>query len=127
MKKIFSISAIPRILLGLLAAYGGVLHFTMDVALWKNSFLTSLYETGYLWQIIGVINFIVGTLLVINRFTVLALLALLPITFNIFLYHTFHFTPDGLFIGIPMFVLNIWCIWQNRSYYKHLTIQKSSK
>jgi putative oxidoreductase len=124
MKKIISLSAIPRLLLGLVAAYGGILHFTMNVAVWKNTFLTSLYQTGYLWQIIGVINLVAGVLLVINRFTLLALLALLPVTFNIFLYHGFYFTPDGLFIGIPMFVLNIWCIWQLRLHFKQLTIFK---
>jgi hypothetical protein len=114
------LSAIPRVLLGLLSAWGGILHFTVKVADWQNIFLSSLYETGYLWQIIGVINLAAGILLVVNRFTVLSLLALLPITFNIFLFHIFYFTIDGLFIGIPMFLLNLWCIWHNRTHYKVL-------
>jgi putative oxidoreductase len=86
------IAAMPQLLLGLLAAYGGMLHFTMDVSVWKNPFLTSLYQTGYLWQIIGIINFAAGVLLIINRFTTAALLVLLPITFNILLYHIFFYT-----------------------------------
>ena len=114
------VASIPRILLGLLSAWGGVLHFTVNVADWNNAFLSGLYETGYLWQVIGVINFIAGVLLVVNRFTLLAILALLPITFNIFLFHIFYFTPDGLFIGIPMFILNLWCGWQNRTHLKGL-------
>jgi putative oxidoreductase len=100
--------SVPRLLLGLLAAWGGVLHFTVNVAVWKNDFLSSLYQTGYLWQVIGVINLVAGLLLVVNRFPLVSLLVLLPITFNIFLYHIFYFTPDGLFIGIPMFALNLW-------------------
>jgi putative oxidoreductase len=124
MKKILSFFEIPRILLGLLAAYGGVLHFTMDVGIWKNSFLNSLYETGYLWQIIGLINLVAGVSLVINRFILLSLLVLLPITLNIFLYHLFYLTPSGLFIGVPMIILNLWCIWQYRTYFKHLIIPK---
>jgi putative oxidoreductase len=127
MKKATILTVIPRLLLGILATYGGVLHFTMDVAVWKNSFLSSLYQTGYLWQIIGVINFVAGVFLIINRFSILSLLILLPITFNIFLYHIFFFTPDGLFIGIPMFVLNTVCIWQYRSYFKQLTQIKITK
>lgn len=121
------LAAVPRLLLGVLTAYGGVLHFTLDVAVWKNSFLTSLYQTGYLWQIIGVINFVAGALLVINRLTILSLLVLLPITFNICLYHIFFFTPEGLYIGIPMFVLNVWCIWQHRVHFKLLLQFKLSK
>jgi hypothetical protein len=112
--------AIPRILFGVLAAYGGVLHFSMDVSVWNNAFLTSIYNTGYLWQIIGVINLLAGLLLLINRFVHAALCCLLPITCNILLYHIFFFTNDGLVIGIPMFVLNILCIWHNRSYFKSL-------
>jgi putative oxidoreductase len=123
-KSIFT--SIPRLLLGLLVAWGGVLHFTVKVASWQNVFLTSLYETGYLWQIIGVINLVAGILLVVNRFTLISLLALLPITFNIFLFHIFHFTIDGLFIGIPMFALNLWCILENRTHFKELVQFKLS-
>lgn len=127
MQKPSFIENVPQMLLGLLAAYGGVLHFTMDVAVWKNDFLISLYQTGYLWQIIGIINFVAGILLLVNRFRLLALLGLLPITINIFLYHIFFFTKDGLFIGIPMLLLNLWCIWQNRSAFKLLIVSKSSQ
>jgi putative oxidoreductase len=121
------IAVVPRLLLGLLAVYGGVLHFTLDVSVWKSPFLTSLYQTGYLWQIIGIINFVAGILLIINRFTTAALLVLLPITFNILLFHIFFFTPEGLYIGIPMFILNVWCIWQHRLYLKPLLQFKLSK
>jgi putative oxidoreductase len=119
-------TSIPRLLLGLLAAWGGVLHFTVKVASWQNVFLTSLYETSYVWQVIGVILFVAGAFLVVNRFILLALLALLPITFNIFLFHIYYFTPDGIFIGIPMFVLNLWCIWENRTHFKELVQFKLS-
>jgi hypothetical protein len=119
--------ATPRILFGVLTAYGGVLHFSLDVSVWKSPFLTSLNETGYLWQLIGVINLIAGVLLVANRFTLLAILVLLPITLNILLYHVFFFTSDGLFIGIPMFALNVWCLWQYRSHFKSLLQFKLSQ
>jgi hypothetical protein len=109
-----------RIFFGILTLYGGVLHFTLDVAVWKNTFLTSLYDTHYLWQIIGVINLLAGALLMVNRYTLITLLILLPITFNILLYHIFFYTTTGLYIGIPMFGLNIICIWQLRSHYKPL-------
>jgi putative oxidoreductase len=120
-------SMLPRMLFGLLTFYGGVLHFTVDVAIWKNDFLTSLYETGYLWQLIGVINLLAGLCLVVNRYTLLALIVMLPITLNILLYHFFYLTPDGLFIGIPMFALNGWCIWQYRYYFQSLLQFKLSK
>jgi putative oxidoreductase len=113
--KINFLTTIPRVLFGILAAYGGVLHFTMNVAVWNNTFLTSIYNTGYLWQIIGIINLLAGLLLLLNRFVPLALICLLPITFNILMYHIFYFTNDGLVIGIPMFVLNVLCLWQNKS------------
>jgi putative oxidoreductase len=115
-----------RILFGALTFYGGVLHFFLDVAVWKNAFLTSLYDTHYLWQIIGVINLLAGTLLIVNRYTIITLLILLPITFNILLYHIFFYTSAGLYIGIPMFALNIICIWQLRSHYKPLLQLKNT-
>jgi putative oxidoreductase len=124
-KKI--VYASVQLLLGILAAYGGVLHFTADVAIWKNAFLTSLYETRYLWQVIGIINLLAGVLLIINRYTLLALLMLLPVSVNIFLYHIFYFTREGLFIGIPMLVLNVWCIWIYRIHFKQLLQPKPTR
>ena len=118
MNKSLIIKALPRIIFGILTAWGGVMHYTVDVAVWQNPFLTSLYDTHYLWQIIGVINCVAGVLLIFNRFTLLSLLILLPITLNIFLYHFFYRTPDGLYIGIPMIALNLWCVWEKRAYFK---------
>jgi hypothetical protein len=114
------LSAAIQLLFGILAAYGGVLHFSMNVSAWKSPFLSSLYETGYLWQLIGIINLVAGFLLIINRYTLLSLLVLLPVTVNILLFHIFFFTTEGLFVGIPMFVLNIWCMWQYRSHFNQL-------
>jgi uncharacterized membrane protein YphA (DoxX/SURF4 family) len=120
MNKSDQLSALPRILIGILAAYGGYLHFSLDVDIWKNSFLSSIEDTGYLWQIIGVINLVTGILLIINLYTLLALLILLPITINIFLYHIFFYTSTGLYIGIPMIALNVFCLWQYRTHLKFL-------
>jgi putative oxidoreductase len=122
-----TINAVLRLLLGILAVYGGVLHFTQDVAVWKSPFLNSLYQTGYLWQLIGIINLVAGLLLLINSFVPAALLLLLPITVNILLFHIFFFTPEGLYIGIPMFALNAWCAWQYRTQYKPLLQFKTYK
>jgi putative oxidoreductase len=114
------INTLPRILFGLLTAYGGVMHFTVDVHIWKNDFLNAIFDTHYLWQTIGIFNLIFGTLLLFNRYVLLSILVLLPITFNIFIYHAYYQMDGGLFIGIPMFGLNLWLIWQYHTHFKSL-------
>jgi peroxiredoxin len=119
------INKTSQIIFGLLIAYGGVIHFTVDVAIWKNDFLNAIYATQYLWQIIGIINFVFGLLLVFNRLTILSLLMLLPITFNIFIYHAHYQMDGGLWIGIPVFALNLFLLWQNKEILKTVIMQKT--
>jgi hypothetical protein len=112
------INTLARISFGILIAYGGVMHFTVDVHIWKNAFLNAIFDTHYLWQVIGVFNLVFGVFLLFNRFVLLSILALLPITFNIFIYHAHYQMDGGLFIGIPIFGLNLFLIVQYRLYFK---------
>jgi putative oxidoreductase len=116
----FFIQDMPRLLFGGLALSGGVMHFTVPYQNWQNVFIDQLYSTGYMWQFIGMVNIVFGGLLVFKKFEFMSLLALLPITLNIFLLHFFIRSHDGLYIGIPMLVLNLYCLYFHRSKFKQL-------
>ena len=48
-------------------------------------FFMAMHETGFYWNVIGLIQVLIGTLIFLNRFVVLSSLLMMPITINIFL------------------------------------------
>jgi putative oxidoreductase len=113
------VNHLPRFLFGVLILVGGVFHFTMNVTAMKSDFLTALNNDNHLWQIIGALNILGGSLLLLNRYKALASLILLPITFNIFLFHLSKVDLNAL-VGVVMFALNLLLLWQNRVSYKSI-------
>jgi hypothetical protein len=109
-----------RLLFGALIAWGGVMHFTVDQAVWKSDLLNAMAASGFLWREIGIVNIVAGVALLANRATPLAVAVLLPITFNIFLFHAWRLDPFGLTIGVPVIVLNLALIYAYRSTYRPL-------
>ncbi|AOP35650.1 DoxX family protein [Leptospira tipperaryensis] len=65
-------------------------------------FISALLETGYLWQILGIMEIIGGALVVSGRWTALGLLVLVPIVVNIVSY--LLILQSG--IGFPPFVMS---------------------
>ncbi|MBL4574741.1 MAG: DoxX family membrane protein [Opitutaceae bacterium] len=47
-------------------------------------------QTGYIFQAVGIVEILVGFLLLINRFSALALILLAPVVVNMLLFHIFH-------------------------------------
>jgi uncharacterized membrane protein YphA (DoxX/SURF4 family) len=54
-----------------------------------NSFLLALNNTGYMLPLWKSIEALCGLLLLINRFTLLALVFIAPVLLNIFMFHLF--------------------------------------
>lgn len=66
-----------------------------------SSFMGSLKATGYILPVVGVIEILIGLLLLFNRWFAFAVLALVPISVNVLLYHLFLDIPT---IGIAALV-----------------------
>jgi putative oxidoreductase len=109
-----------RVLYGVLMAWGGVMHFTVDQKVWKSELLDAMADSGFLWREIGLVSLIAGVALISNRFVPLAVLVLAPIAFNIFLFHAFRLDPYGLTIGVPVAVLNAILLFGYRSSFSSL-------
>ena len=84
-----------------------------------SEFMASLKATGYVMPVLGVIEIGIGLLLIANRWVAFALLALVPISVNVLLYHLFLDIPR---IGIAMLVvvINIILIYKMWARYKPL-------
>jgi uncharacterized membrane protein YphA (DoxX/SURF4 family) len=120
---------ITRILLGLIYAvfsFNFFLHFMPNAPLpggKAGAFLTGLMGSGYFFQYMKFLEVACGLLLIINRFTALAVLVLFPITLNIFLYHSF-FSPNQALMAIIMILINIFLIYAYRKYYMNIITMK---
>lgn len=84
-----------------------------------SSFMSSLRATGYVLPVLGVIEILIGSLLLINRWVAFALLALVPISVNILLYHLFLNIP-GIGIAVLVAVINFVLIYKLWPKYKPL-------
>lgn len=91
MKKITLIS---RILLGLMLIVFGLNKFLQfmpmpAMAEPAQAFMGALVATGYVMIIVAVVEIIAGILIMVNKFSALALVVLFPIMLNAFLFHLF--------------------------------------
>lgn len=84
-----------------------------------SEFITSLQATGYILPVLGVIEIFIGLLLLFNKWVAFALLALVPISLNVLLYHLFLDIPSIGF-AIVVAIINIVLIYKNWSRYKPL-------
>jgi putative oxidoreductase len=130
-KKSISLSVlIARMLMGLIFFVFGLnffLHFLSSPAPEGKAavFLGGLFQSGYLFPLIKVIEVTGGALLLLGLFTPLVLVVLMPITLNIFLFHSF-LEPSGAALAISLVLLasQIWLAWAYRNSYKQLFIVK---
>ncbi|CAN5495244.1 hypothetical protein BH09BAC6_BH09BAC6_28480 [soil metagenome] len=84
-----------------------------------GEFMGSLIKTGYLFQVLKVIEILSGLFLLFNRYTAFFVVLIFPITLNIFLFHTF-LAPSGLAMAAPMLLINLFLGYAYRNYYSGL-------
>ncbi len=109
-----------RILLGAPMLLSGLNKFFMflpqpEVAGRAGEFIGALAGSGYMMPMIALVEIVAGVLLLSGLFQPLALVALLPITLNIVLFHLFM-APEGTIIGLVFFGLNVYLaipIWNS--------------
>jgi len=84
-----------------------------------SNFMASLRDTGYVLYALGAIEIFIGFLLLIRKWVPFALLALVPISVNIILFHFFLDVSDILQAAIVA-VLNTVLIFMYWKAYKPL-------
>jgi putative oxidoreductase len=117
---------ICQILLGGIMLSGGIMHFTQNpITAYQNEFLTAIFKTDYLWELMGVIEVVCGIAILARRFMPITLVILAPISLMILTFHISELgkvvlKPGGIYIGIMVTATHAFLAWQYRSYYKDL-------
>ena len=83
------------------------------------SFMTSLGETGYVLKLVGIMEILIGILLLLKKWVPFALILLVPISLNILLFHLFLDT-SGIAGAIVVAILNGILIYKHWKAYKPL-------
>ncbi len=92
----------------------------------RKNYIFGMQQTGYAWQLIGVVEALAGILLISQIFGFLGAVICLPVVLHIFLFHLFlEFDEVGELIETALLlVANIWLIaWEYKNW-KHLLINK---
>ncbi len=115
---------IVRLLLGvMLIVFGSnkFLHF-IDVSVpagGASDFMKSLGTTGYIFPVVGALEFFIGLLLLFKKWIAFALILLAPISINIVLFHIFLDIPD-IGIALVVAILNSILIYKHWRLYSPL-------
>jgi len=84
-----------------------------------SAFLGALFATGYVFPLMSLVWIIAGVLLVIRRARAFAVVAILPISLNLVLFHIFLDSAQGLFSYIIL-VANLYLVWAYFKVYRPL-------
>lgn len=116
-----ALTVIARVVLGLpllISGANGLFHFFPDpqVVLPHNAevFMTGLAATGYMFALIAATQFVVGILLIANRFVPLALALLAPFIVNSVAFHTL-LEPSGRVPAYALLALELALAWRYRA------------
>jgi putative oxidoreductase len=122
--------AIARVLLGLPLTVFGLnlfLNFIpepkMEMPAAVMAFVGALKNSGYMMQLIGATQLIVGILLLTNRFVPLALALFAPFIVNSFAFHVF-LEPSGLPMTCIFVALEVYLAWCYRDAYRPMLAAK---
>lgn len=123
-------TSIARLLLGLVYVVFGLdyfLHFIAKIVTFPsigdgaNNYFGALAATGYFFPVLKSVEIIAGIFLVVNKFTPLFLIVLIPISLQICLFDIF-LAPQLLWLGGSPFLLNIFLLIAYRKYYMQLIV-----
>ena len=84
-----------------------------------GQFMNSLGATGYIFPIVGFLEFAIGVMLLLKKWVAFALLLLAPISLNILMFHLFLDIP-GTPIALIIVVFNSILIYKHWQQYKPL-------
>ena len=82
-----------------------------------GNFFEAMFQTGFYWNTIGVVQIILGLLMFFNRTVVASSLLMMPVTINIFLVSVALQMQGTPFITSAMLVANIFLLlWHYENY-----------
>lgn len=84
-----------------------------------GDFMSSLNATGYIFPVLGVLEMIIGIMLLLKKWIAFALILLAPISINILLFHLF-LGISGLPVAVVILAFNIILIYKHWQQYKPL-------
>ena len=120
------VNTIIRIGLGLMLLVFGLnkfFWFMPDFEFGDNVGAAQLFQaftdSGYMWPLVGGLEIIVGVLFITKKFFPAALLALIPISVNIVLFHAV-LDPPNIGPALLVAILNGYFIYGNWNNYKLL-------
>lgn len=117
-------SMLVRILLGIMLVVFGSNKFLHFVPLppptgGAADFMNSLGATGYIFPFVGMLEVVIGIMLLLKKWVAFALILLVPISINILLFHLFLDIP-GVSAALLVAVLNAILIYKHWKQYTPL-------
>jgi len=82
-------------------------------------FMNSLGATGYIFPVVGVLEILIGVLLLLKKWVAFALILLVPISLNILLFHLFLDIP-GVSLALLVVLFNAILIYKHWKQYTPL-------
>lgn len=76
-------------------------------------------DSGYMWPLVGGLEAVVGILFIIKKAFPAALLALMPISVNVVLFHAV-LNPASIGPALVVALVNFYFIYKNWSHFRHL-------
>ena len=123
-KIVFSISLVFGIILVVLGTMAfmnlPLPGFYLPKAL---AFLQALGDTGYMNYVTGIIQILVGLMFITRRYVALGAIILMPISFNIVIFHLF-LDLKTIIPGLIIFALNVFILYTEHDKYKSLLRSK---
>lgn len=84
-----------------------------------SDFMSSLQASGYVLPFVGVLEILIGILLLLNKAVPFALLLLAPISVNVLLFHLFLDLP-GIMGALIITIINVILIYKHWKIYRPL-------
>ena len=111
-----------RIVLGLILVVFGLnkfLNFMPQLELGAEAadFFGALVDTGYMMPFIAFVEIATGVLLLLNKYTALALVLIFPILLNALLFHLFLDLPNIAVAALAV-ILNVTLFFANKPRYE---------
>jgi uncharacterized membrane protein YphA (DoxX/SURF4 family) len=116
---------LPLIVFGLNGFFNFIPQPTTPLAEGAAAFAGALMKSGYMMQLIGGTQLIVGVLLVLNRFVPLALALFAPFMVNSIAFHVF-LEHSGLPMAAVFLALEVYLAWIYRNAYRPMLAMRHS-
>jgi hypothetical protein len=88
------------------------------------AFAGALMNSGYMFQLIGITQLVVGLMLVTNRFVPLALALFAPFIVNSVAFHAF-LEPSGQPMALVFLAMELYLAWTYRNSYRSMLVARA--